>query len=144
MKFTVDKKTIVPALIEMSRSLPMNANPDILSGIKITASPEGLHLVVSNHDFILEKCIPVYPDGKLKIIHSGSVVIPGKYFLELIKKLPEEITIGRLHTHEKLSIQSEEISIALSLFKHEEYPVMPVLNISKKITSTCRITHRHG
>jgi DNA polymerase III subunit beta len=132
MKFSIDKSYFHSAISELSRSVSANSDSHILTGIKLTAHPEGLSLVVSNHDFFIEKTIPNNSDEKLAIYESGSVVVPAKYIVELIKKLPDEIMVKILENN-KLSIRSKEINVNLSGFNSEEYPVLPVMSLRECI-----------
>lgn len=132
MKFSIDKSYFYSAISELSRSVSVVSDLHMLSGIKINAHPEGLTLVVSNRDFLVEETIPNNSDEKLAIYESGSVVAPAKLFVELIKKLPEEIFVQVLENN-KLSIRSKEINVNLSGFDCEEYPVLPQTNLREYI-----------
>jgi DNA polymerase III subunit beta len=132
MKFSIDNRYFYSVISELSRSVSANSDLHMLSGIKFTAHPEGLTMVVSNSDFFVEKTIPNNSDEKLVIYESGSVVAPAKYFVELVKKLPGKIMI-EVHEDNKLSIRSNEINVNLSGFDCEEYPVLPLMNFREYI-----------
>jgi DNA polymerase III subunit beta len=132
MKFNIERGCFYEALSELSRSISAKADPQIMSGIKITAHAEGLTLVVCNHLFFIEKTIPIEADEKLTVYETGSVLAPAKYLVELVKKLPEELTVELMDRH-KLSIKSEEISVVLSCFDVETYPKLPDLNLNNSV-----------
>lgn len=132
MKFKIDRGSFYEALSELSRSVAAKAEPQIMSGLKITADAEGLTLIVGNQLFFIERTIPILADGKLTVYESGSVVLPAKYIVELVRKLPEEIIVELLDRH-KVSIKSEGVSVVLSVFDAEEYPNNPVKSLSKNV-----------
>ncbi|WP_226676668.1 DNA polymerase III subunit beta [Mesobacillus jeotgali] len=132
MKFKIDRGSFYEALTELSRSISSKAEPQIMNGMKMTAHAEGLTLIVSNHLYFVEKTIPPKADGKLSVYESGSVVVPAKYLVELVKKLPEELTVELIDLH-KLSIKTEEISVVLSSFDVDDYPNTPVLDLGKSV-----------
>lgn len=132
MKFKIDRSSFYEAISELSRSISAKAEPQIMIGMKMTAHDEGLTLIVSNHLFFVEKTIPLEAIGKLTVYETGSVVVPAKYLVELVKKLPEELTVELIDLH-KLSIKTEEISVVLSCFDVEAYPNTPVLDLGKSV-----------
>jgi DNA polymerase III subunit beta len=132
MKFKIDRSSLYEALSELSRSIPVKADHKIMNGLKITAHADGVTLIVGNQIFFIEKTIPILGDGKLTVYETGSVVIPAKYIVELVRKLPEEIIVELLDRH-KVSIKSEEISVVLSGFDAEAYPNNPVKNLNKNV-----------
>jgi DNA polymerase III subunit beta len=132
MKFNIDRGCFYEALSDLSRSISAKAEPHIMSGIKITAHSEGLTLIVCNHLFFIERTIPSEADKMLTVYETGSVVAPAKYLVELVKKLPEELTVELMDRH-KLSIKTDEISVVLSCFDVETYPKLPVLNLNNSV-----------
>jgi DNA polymerase III subunit beta len=132
MKFKIDRDCFYEALSDLSRSIPSKAEPQIMTGMKITALAEGLTVIVSNHLLFIERTIPVQADGMLTVYEEGSIVAPAKYLVELVKKLPEEIT-AQLMDNNKLSIKSAEISVLLSCFDVGTYPQLPVVDLNKNI-----------
>ncbi|UYZ20271.1 DNA polymerase III subunit beta [Mesobacillus jeotgali] len=132
MKFKIDRSSFYEVLSELSRSISAKAEPQIMNGIKMTAHSEGVTLIVSNHLFFVEKTIPLEAKGQLTVYETGSVVVPAKYLVELVKKLPGELTVELIGQH-KLSIKTEEISVVLSSFDVEAYPNTPVLDLGKGV-----------
>lgn len=132
MKFKIDRGSFYEVISELSRSIAAKTDQQIMSGLKITAHSDGLTVIVCNHLFFIERTIPILADGNLTIYETGSVVVPAKYIVELVRKLPDEIIVELLDRH-KVSIKSEEISVVLSGFDAEAYPNNPVLNLSKNV-----------
>lgn len=132
MNFKIEKRYFYDALADLSRSVSQKPNPQILSGIKISVTPEGLTMIVSNHELFIEKFIPNNYDGALTIFEAGSCITPVKHLVELVKKMPGDIIV-KLQENNRLNIKTEEINVVLSGFSVEEYPQLPEIIHSKSI-----------
>ncbi|MFT9596915.1 DNA polymerase III subunit beta [Mesobacillus sp.] len=140
MNFIIDRSCFYEALSELSRSISAKTELHIMSGIKITAHANGLTLIVCNHLFFIERTISIEADRKLTVYETGSVVVPAKYLVELVKKLPEKLIV-ELTDRQKLSIRSDEISVVLSCFDVETYPKLPVINLNRSVQIPGRLLH---
>ncbi|PDY84322.1 DNA polymerase III subunit beta [Bacillus cereus] len=129
MEFTVNHKQFTQALSEVSKAISTKTLIPILSGIKITADQSGITLVASNSNVFIEKFIPSSIEGVqiTTIIKVGSIVVPAKYFIEIIKKMPSEILIKSMN-EQLISIQSDEITLNLNGFSANEFPNVPFID----------------
>ncbi|PGT75901.1 hypothetical protein COD86_08485 [Bacillus cereus] len=93
MEFIVNHKHFTQALSEVSKAVSTKAIIPILSGIKITADQSGITLIASNSNIFIEKFIPSSneDDQITTIVKAGTIVVPAKYFIEIIKKMPSLI-----------------------------------------------------
>ncbi|MEH7443956.1 DNA polymerase III subunit beta [Bacillus sp. JJ1122] len=132
MNFRIERDYFYEAITEIIRIVPSNTNSAILGSIKITAGSNGLTLASTNHDIYIEKEIPLLGNGRMEIFETGSIVISAKHLLELVKKMPNMITI-LLIENDKIKIQSEEITILLSGFNPNDFPKLPELISMKSI-----------
>lgn len=97
MEFIVNHKQFTQALSEVSKAISTKTLIPILSGIKITADQSGITLIASNSNIFIEKFIPISIEDEqiTTILKAGSIVVPAKYFIEIIKKMPSEILIKK-------------------------------------------------
>lgn len=95
MEFIVNHKHFTQALSDVSKAISTKAIIPILSGIKITADQSGITLIASNSNIFIEKFIPSAIDDEqiTTILQAGTIVVPAKYFIEIIKKMPSDIVI---------------------------------------------------
>ena len=95
MEFIVNHKHFTQALSEVSKAISTKAIIPILSGIKITADQSGITLIASNSNIFIEKFIPSSMDDEqiTTTLKAGTIVVPAKYFIEIIKKMPSDIVI---------------------------------------------------
>ncbi len=129
MEFIVNHKHFTQALSEVSKAISTKAIIPILSGIKITADQSGITLIASNSNIFIEKFIPSsMDDEQIKTtLKAGTIVVPAKYFIEIIKKMPSDIVI-KSKNEQTITIQSEEITLNLNGFPANEFPNVPQID----------------
>ncbi|MGX5555945.1 DNA polymerase III subunit beta [Bacillus cereus] len=129
MEFIVNHKQFTQALSEVNKAISTKSLIPILSGIKITADQSGITLIASNSNIFIEKFIPVsIEDEKIAtILKVGTIVVPAKYFIEIIKKMPSDIAI-KSKNEQIIKIQSEEITLSLNGFPADEFPNVPLID----------------
>ncbi|PGR71597.1 DNA polymerase III subunit beta [Bacillus thuringiensis] len=129
MEFIVNHKQFTQALSEVNKAISTKSLIPILSGIKITADQSGITLIASNSNIFIEKFIPVsIEDEKIAtILKAGTIVVPAKYFIEIIKKMPSDIAI-KSKNEQLITIQSEEITLSLNGFPADEFPNVPLID----------------
>ena len=129
MEFIVNHKQFTQALSEVNKAISTKSLIPILSGIKITADQSGITLITSNSNIFIEKFIPVsIEDEKIAtILKVGTIVVPAKYFIEIIKKMPSDIAI-KSKNEQIIKIQSEEITLSLNGFPADEFPNVPLID----------------
>ncbi|MGG0281527.1 DNA polymerase III subunit beta [Bacillus sp. BD59S] len=129
MEFIVNHKHFTQALSEVSKAISIKAIIPILSGIKITADQSGITLIASNSNIFIEKFIPSSIDDEqiTTTLKAGTIVVPAKYFIEIIKKMPSDIVI-KSKNEKIITIQSEEITLNLNSFPVNEFPSVPQID----------------
>ncbi|KXO01881.1 DNA polymerase III subunit beta [Bacillus thuringiensis] len=129
MEFIVNHKHFTQALSEVSKAISTKAIIPILSGIKITADQSGITLIASNSNIFIEKFIPSSMDDEqiTTTLKAGTIVVPAKYFIEIIKKMPSDIVI-KSKNEQTIIIQSEEITLNLNGFPANEFPNVPQID----------------
>ena len=92
MKFIIKKDILLESLLNTSKAISSRNLIPILTGIKFDLKKDGLYLSASDSDISIRTYIP--SDKITKITEVGSIVISGKYIVEIIRKLPDsDITI---------------------------------------------------
>ncbi|MEB9507033.1 DNA polymerase III subunit beta [Bacillus anthracis] len=129
MEFIVNHKHFTQALSDVSKAISTKAIVPILSGIKITADQSGITLIASDSNIFIEKFIPSAIDDEqiTTILQAGTIVVPAKYFIEIIKKMPSDIVI-KSKNEQTITIQSGEITLNLNGFPANEFPNVPQID----------------
>lgn len=86
MKFSIKKEILLENLNNVSKAVSSKNVIPVLGGIKFNLTEEGLYLTSTNNEIDIETFI----EKKLidNIENYGSIVIQGKYLLEIVRKLP--------------------------------------------------------
>jgi DNA polymerase-3 subunit beta len=136
MKLTILKHQLNEAIQHVSKAISSRTTIPILNGIKIDASHQGLTLTASDTDISIQCFVPLEENG-LQIIQMhriGSVVLPAKFFVEIIKKLPSEEIEIELQSNYQAIIRSGSSEIQMVGLDPEEYPLLPRIEQNKTIS----------
>lgn len=134
MKFTIGRAAFTAQLIDVSRAIPSKATIPILTGLKITATKEGITLIGSDAEISIESFLSVQDDSlNLVIEETGSVVVTARIFNDIVRKLPTtEVTI---ETNEQfiLTATSGDAVFSLNGTDGQSYPRLPEIESDRKI-----------
>ena len=129
MKFIIKQSILLENLNHVARAIsPRNLIP-ILTGIKFELSEDGLYLSASDTDISIRTLIP--NDKIIEIKELGSIVIGGKYIVEIIRKLPNmDITIEVMDGY-KMIVSTDNTEFNLNGINPVEFPDLD-LEVTKK------------
>ncbi|MED3930369.1 DNA polymerase III subunit beta [Priestia megaterium] len=127
MKFIIQKDYLVQSVQDVMKAVSSRTTIPILTGIKIVATEEGVTLTGSDSDISIESFIPNKEEGKeiVDIQKPGSVVLPARFFSEIVKKLPKDIVELDVQSHFLTIIRSGKAEFNLNGLDAEEYPHLP-------------------
>ncbi|CAH0121881.1 Beta sliding clamp [Paenibacillus sp. CECT 9249] len=136
MKLTIYKNELNEAIQHVSKAITSRTTIPILHGIKIDVTHQGVTLTASDTDISIQSFIPL-EDGKrtiARIEKTGSVVLPAKFFVDIIKKLPLEDVEIEVKEHFQTFIRSGSTDIQMVGLDPEEFPVLPTIEGNQTIT----------
>ncbi|MCK9536415.1 MAG: DNA polymerase III subunit beta [Bacilli bacterium] len=145
MKFLVNRDLLWLNLNNISRALSTKPPMPILTGIKIEARGNSLFLTASNNEISIQT--EIRDKRRLQIEAEGVVVVPGKYFIEIVKKIEaKEIDISTFEDN-IIKIIADRSLFSLNAFDKDNYPLisfndsdvaitMDVLNLKQLIKKT--------
>lgn len=120
MKFIIKQEVLLESLYHTSRAIsPRNLIP-ILTGIKFDLNEDGLYLSASDTDISIRCLIPT--DKILEVYEYGSVVIGGKYIVEIIKKLPNSNITIEVMDENKMIVSTDNTEFNLNGINSNEFP----------------------
>ncbi len=120
MNFKIKKNVLMEALNNVSKALSSKNIIPILSGIKFDLYEDKLVLTASDNDISIQTVI--YKDETLEIKNTGSIVIKGKYILDIIRKLESEYINLEIVDDHKIMIYTENSKFNLNGIDSKEYP----------------------
>ncbi|WP_123042653.1 DNA polymerase III subunit beta [Cohnella candidum] len=129
MKLTILRHDLNEAIQNVSKAVSSRTTIPILSGIKVDATFGGVTLTASDTDISIQSFIPMETADKTiaTVERTGSVVLPAKFFVEMVKKLPHEQVHIDVGERFQTMIRSGSTDIQLVGLDPEEFPVMPTV-----------------
>ncbi|MBD2848025.1 DNA polymerase III subunit beta [Paenibacillus sp. IB182496] len=130
MKLMIQKNELNDAIQQVSKAASTRPAIPILGGIKFEVAHQGLTLTASDTDISIQSFVPVESGERInaRIDKPGSVVLPAKFIVEIIKKLPSdeiEIEVGE---HFQTRLRSGSSDIQMVGLDPEEFPVLPQMD----------------
>lgn len=145
MKILINRDLLFFNLNNISRALSTKPPMPVLTGIKIEARGNAVYLTASNNEISIQTVIK--DKKRLQIEEDGIVVVPGKYFIEIVKKIEaKEIDISTFENN-VVKIVADRSLFSLNAYDKDDYPIisfndsdvaitMDVLNLKQLIKKT--------
>ncbi len=122
MKFKIKKNILLEGLNNVSKAISSKNIVPILSGIKFDLTREKLVLTASDNDITIRA--EIVKEDIEEINSTGSIVIKGKYILDIIKKLDVEFINIEIVDDHKIFIYTDNSEFSLNGIDSKEYPVI--------------------
>lgn len=119
MNITISRELLLENLNVISRGLPSKSPMPILTGIKFEATDTDLYMTSSNTDISVEVLIS---DDELSIKEPGKTVVPGKFFIEIIRKINSKKINLYLIEDKILVIKADRGEYKLHIMDYMDYP----------------------
>ncbi|BDR59741.1 DNA polymerase III subunit beta [Lactobacillus xylocopicola] len=123
MKFTVNRNLFLDNLTNVMHAISARATIPILSGIKLNLSEDELLLTGSDTDISIEIRIPVSED--LTVASTGAIVLPARFFSEIIRRLPGKEFSLEVKDSFQTQIISENSEFTINGLDANTYPRLP-------------------
>ena len=133
MKFTIKKELLLDSLIKVSKALSTKNLIPVLGGIKFELKRKKLTLTASDNDITIQAVIESNNDEDFKIESEGSIIIQGKYILDIVRKLPDKYINIEVIDELKILIYSDKSEFNLNGISESEYPNINLEESKKKI-----------
>lgn len=138
MKFSINKSKFVNNVNTVLRAISSKTTIPILSGIYLDLKQEGLTISGSDADISITSFISQEDaDNDLTIESTGSIVLPARFFNEIIKKLPGESLLINVLDNKQTIISAGKSEFTINGIDAINYPHLPeVATDSQIILST--------
>ncbi|WP_274648376.1 DNA polymerase III subunit beta [Paenibacillus humicola] len=133
MKLSIRKDELNEAIQQVSKAASSRPAIPILGGIKFDAAHQGVTLTASDTDISIQSFIPAQNSEYTvaNIDKPGSVVLPAKFIVEIVKKLPSDEVEIEMKEHFMTMIRSGSTDIQMVGLDPEEFPVLPFIEESE-------------
>ena len=119
MNFTINKEVLLNNLLVAQKALSTKTPAPYLQGIKLEIYQNELIMITSNSDISIKLSLK---DESLHVESVGEVLIPGKYFVELIRKLDGDVISLSAVDDNVLKIVAGKSDITLNMLNVDDYP----------------------
>ena len=133
MKFTIKKDLLLDALNKVSKAISTKNLIPVLAGIKFELKKKKLTLTASDNDITIQTNIDCVNEDDFKIENEGSIIIQGKYILDIVRKLPDKYINIEVVDELKILIYTENSEFNLNGISESEYPNVGLEESKKKI-----------
>lgn len=136
MNFQINKDTLLNNLIVAQKALSNKTPNPALQGIKLDVMKDHLVITTSNSDIAIKLIVK---DPSLTVGSEGSVLIPGKYFVEIIRKLDGLKVQLSMAADNMLRIEADRSDITLNMMDLDDYPELQFTEKVKSIKINVRV-----
>ena len=133
MKFTIKRELLLEALSKVSKAISTKNLIPVLAGIKFELKKKKLVLTASDNNITIQTTIEANEED-FKIQNEGSIIIQGKYVLDIVRKLQDEYINIEVIDDLKILIYTENSEFNLNGISESEYPNISLEESKKKIT----------
>jgi DNA polymerase-3 subunit beta len=134
LKVTCDRDELVAKLATVSRVVSSRGSVQVLSGVLLRPTDEGLELAATDMELSLRTTLAASVEG------DSSVVVPGKLLVDLARLLPAaEVTIEYRPEDGVAHISSGSYSSKLNVFSAEDFPRLPAVDLAPHTIATASL-----
>ena len=130
MNFSIDRNVLLENLNLIQRGLPVKTAMPVLNGIKMELTNEDLYLTSSNTDVSVQVVIS---DPSLEIKTPGKIVVPGNYFIQIIRKINGRKIDISLIEDKIIVIKADRSEFKLNLLSVFDYPNIVFVCLDKPL-----------
>lgn len=135
MKFTINRPAFISQLNNVLRAISSKTTIPILTGLKMVVDKERIILTGSNSDITIESVIDANnPDYDLTVEDPGAIVLPARFFSEIVKKLPDKQVTIEVTSGFQADITSGTAKFQINGQDAENFPHLPEVETDKTIT----------
>ena len=133
MNLTIKKDLLLNALNKVSKAISTKNLIPVLAGIKFELKKKKLTLTASDNDITIQTMIESTNEEDFKVEHEGSIIIQGKYILDIVRKLPDKYINIEVVDELKILIYTENSEFNLNGISESEYPNIGLEESKKKV-----------
>lgn len=134
MKFTINRSAFISQLNNVLRAISSKTTIPILTGLKMVVTSDSITLTGSNSDITIESVMATSnEDYELKIEEPGAIVLPARFFSEIVKKLPDKHVTIEITSGFQADITSGNAKFQINGQDAENFPHLPEVEANNTV-----------
>ncbi len=126
MKFTINRPAFINQLNNVLRAISSKTTIPILTGLKMVVTDHSIILTGSDADITIESTLDASDSSYgLSIEEPGAIVLPARFFNEVIKKLPDKQATIEVFNGLQVRITSGTAEFTINGQDANNYPHLP-------------------
>ena len=135
MNFTINRSAFISPLNNVLRAISSKTTIPILTGLKMVVNEDNIVLTGSNSDITIESVINANDaDNDLTIEETGAIVLPARFFSDIVKKLPDKKVTIEVTSGFQADITSGSAKFQINGQDAENFPHLPEIETNKSVT----------
>lgn len=135
MNFTINRSAFISQLNNVLRAISSKTTIPILTGLKMVVNEDNIVLTGSNSDITIESVINANDaDNDLTIEDTGAIVLPARFFSDIVKKLPDKKVTIEITSGFQADITSGSAKFQINGQDAENFPHLPEIETNKSVT----------
>lgn len=135
MKFTINRSAFISQLNNVLRAISSKTTIPILTGLKMVVDQSQIILTGSNSDITIESVLSASDESYgLQVDEPGAIVLPARFFSEIVKKLPDKQVTIEVTTGFQAEITSGTAKFQINGQDAENFPHLPEVETDKTVT----------
>ena len=132
MKFKIKRELLLDGINKVSKAISTKNLIPVLAGIKFDLKGKVLTLTASDNDITIQTKINAQKDDFI-IEEEGSIIIQGRYILDITRKLTDEFINFEVVDELKVIISTENSEFNLNGISDREYPTINLEESKNKV-----------
>lgn len=135
MNFTINRSAFISQLNNVLRATSSKTTIPILTGLKMVVNEDNIVLTGSNSDITIESVISANDtNNDLTIEDTGAIVLPARFFSDIVKKLPDKKVTIEVTSGFQADITSGSAKFQINGQDAENFPHLPEIETNKSVT----------
>lgn len=135
MNFTINRSAFISQLNNVLRAISSKTTIPILTGLKMVVNKDNIVLTGSNSDITIESVISANDtNNDLTIEDTGAIVLPARFFSDIVKKLPDKKVTIEVTSGFQADITSGSAKFQINGQDAENFPHLPEIETNKSVT----------
>jgi len=131
MKFSIHQAVLLNLIQTVSKAVATRTTKQVLSGILIDVQSSKLTMTAYDLELGIQDTINVTEDNGLIVSEEGSIVLPARFFLDVVRKLPSQDVFIEVNNNYMTEIKSGGAEFHLHGIDYAEFPRLPIFNRSQ-------------